>query len=166
MTETPWWEDEDPDRPKAEYKSRPKPPKAKPKERASRTPTTWTECLHRLAYAFGGPSDDCAATAQEWVEQALEASWGVRSLHAVTRQRRQIALQRTVGIVLWLEDQGETAFRLDLRELVQATFARYWKGVRLEGPPWRLTPFEDLPTFAEWASAASFDPSAEHASVP
>lgn len=157
MTETPWLEDEDPDRPKAEYAPAPKPAKrSKPRERVSRTPATWTEALERLSYAFGGPSDECAATAQEWIMQALEASWGVSSLHEVTRQRRQIALQRTAGIVLWLEDQGEIAFRLDVRELVQQTFARYWKGVALEGPPWRLSPFEQLPTYAEWGAAANF----------
>lgn len=156
MTETPWWED-DPDRPVAEYAPAPKPKKAKPAERLSSTPRTWSECLERLAYVFGGHSDESHATAQEWIEQAVEACWGVRSLHEVTRQRRQIALQRTIGTVLALEDHGEIAFASDLRDITRRAFARYWNGAALEGPPWRLTPLEPLPTYAEWASAAAFE---------
>lgn len=156
MTEAPWWED-DPERPTAEYEPPPKPEKkakAKPLERLATTPRTWSECLERFAYVLGGHSEECNAAAQEWVAQAVHACWGERSLFDVTRQRRQIALQRTVGTVLWLEDQGEIAFALNVRALVQQAFARYWNGVALDGPQWRMTPIESLPLYAEISAGA------------
>jgi hypothetical protein len=117
----------------------------------SSTPRTWTETLDRLAYVFGGRSDEYQATAQEWIAQAVDACWGARSVFDLSRTRRQIALQRSVGTTIFLEGLGELAFSLDVRDVTQRAFARYWKGAALEGPPWRLTPYEPLPLWADVA---------------
>lgn len=158
MTET-HWEDEDFDRPSAEYQPRPPSKTARVAAERSRwgaTPRTWAESLERLAFSLGGNSPENAAGAEEWLAQAVEACWGTRDLFALSRPRRQVALQRTVGTVLWLEEQGDLAFRLDAREVVREAFARFWNGAALDGPPWRMTPAEAFPLWADLAASADF----------
>lgn len=119
----------------------------------SATPRTWSEVFDRLARVFGGPEGEARAAAEEWVAESIDRYWGFHDLRDLPRTRRQIALQRTIGVTLALEEQGELAFAVDLRTIVAASFARYWKGIALDGPPWRLDPYENRPTYAEWLHA-------------
>lgn len=124
----------------------------------SATPRTWADITDRLAAVFGS-GGEAQATAEEWIREACEVTWGA-DLYAISRAQRQIALQRCAGTVLALADEGEIAFQPDVREIVARTFARYWKGAVLHGPPWRLSPTEeDRPLYATYAAthSSSFD---------
>lgn len=122
------------------------------------TPRTWAEVTQRLAVVLGGAGGEPYATAEELIREACEATWGVE-LPALSRTYRQVALQRMVSTVIALEAQGELAFTIGLRAIVAETFARFWKGLMLDGPPWRLDPAEDRPLYECWAEThnSSFD---------
>lgn len=110
--------------------------------------------MDRLASALCSRQD-----AEEWLREALEVAWGVQGVHELPRPRRQLALQRTIGTLLWIQDNhGDVAFMLDTRSVVADAFARFWGGIVLKGPPWRLDPADgdDMPTREEWDSLASF----------
>lgn len=100
--------------------------------------------------------------AQEWLRQALLATWGVEDPSGLNRPGRSLALQRVIHVVYALEDH-ELGQMLPFtgdggRAATREAFARRWGGIALEGPPWRLGPAEtDRPTHAEWASSADFD---------
>lgn len=132
-------------------------------------PKTWTALLDRLAYQLGGRSGSFEAEAEEWIRTAIDARFGVSSLHDLDRGRRQVAFQKSAGVVLSLESGGgaenEVALELDCRARIQAVFARYFDGVLVEGPPWRLSPAETArPCWEEWRQPADF-PGVSDASV-
>lgn len=104
-----------------------------------------------MARVLGADPDSAAA----WLREAVSASWG-HDLAELPRHIRQVAFQRASGVVLALEDHpDDLAFALDQRTIVAAVFARYFKGVALDGPPWRLSPNEQRPTFDQWTSSLS-----------
>lgn len=114
--------------------------------------------MTRLAYVFGGHEGEPYATAEEWVREACEATWGA-DLIRLHRTQRQLALQRSVGTLLALEDEGDLVFTTGVRPIVQRVFARFWQGRVLDGPPWRLDPSEERPLYELWAASqsSSFD---------
>lgn len=114
-------------------------------------PTSWAELYDRLAYALGNDR----ASAEEWVRQALTATWGVSEVTDLPRFRRQIAFQKMSGVVLDVEGKGEIAFAIDQRTIVSASFARYFRGAVLDGPPWRVSAYEQRPTHAAYLDALS-----------
>lgn len=93
------------------------------------------------------------ASAHEWVSQALESKWGVPEPRDLPRTTRALALQKAIGALLAVEELGEVAFAPDQRNLVAACFARFFDGVRLDGPPWRVSPTEELPSREEWVES-------------
>lgn len=111
----------------------------------SSLPGSWAEVYDRLGDVLG---DDRAG--REWVRQALEAAWGVTDPVDLDRARRGLALQKASGVVLALEDEdGDVAFRVGVRAVVAGVVARYFGGVAVDGPVWRLDPTEhDRPTAA------------------
>ena len=116
------------------------------------TPTTWAETMERFARVLT-PHD-----AQEWLRQALRATWNVDDVADLNRAGRALALQRVLGVIYALEEEGDLlVFRPDGgRDVIVRTFARRWNGIALAGPPWRLGPGEpDRPTFNDWAAAAA-----------
>lgn len=120
-------------------------------------PGSWTEAIGRMAHLLGG--DSFRDEVEEWLREAVEVTWGVQSLRDLDRQTRQIAFQRTAGVLLYLEaaDVPDYAFMYGQRAAIAAAFARYWGGIALEGPPWRLDPGEtDRPTRAQLAASADF----------
>lgn len=121
-------------------------------------PRSWAELLERIATLFGGgPEADAAAV--EWIRQAVEALWGADSLHDLGRQARAVAFQKACGvwIGLWEGREGDLAFYPDQRDYVRTVVARYWGGILVDGPPWRLGPWElERPTYAEWVARADF----------
>ncbi len=123
-------------------------------------PTTWTALLDRLAYQLGGRSEGFQAEAEEWVRTAVDARFGVASLHDLDRGTRQLAFQKSSGVLLALEGGeagNEVALEPDCRTRIRALFARYFDGVMVDGPPWRLSPIElDRPSWEDWRGAADF----------
>lgn len=145
-------------------------------------PTTWSELLGRLAARLPGGREE----AEDWLRSALEARFGVESLHDLDRARRQVAFQKSAGVLLAVEDgdayrdpdefrtfDGELLWLLwsdgtiesavgyepgpGYRARMRAVVARYWDGAVVEGPPWRLSPAEpERPTYDEWAADADF----------
>lgn len=114
-------------------------------------PRSWAEAYQRLAFVLADEP-----SAREWVREALEKTWGVLDPADLERARRGLALQRVSGVVIALEEEGgDLAFFAGIRQLVVATFGRYFR-VALDGPPWRVSPYEDLPTCAEWFASADF----------
>lgn len=135
-------------------------------------PTSWSALLDRLGRILG-PDE-----AEEWLRSAVEARYRVGSLHDLDRVGRQLVFQKSAGVLLLLEDEGvpETltaeggqAWLLyrdgslepalgqpSRRERVARAFARYFDGVEVEGPPWRVSPEEDLPTRGEYVESADF----------
>lgn len=131
--------------------------------------------LDRLAVTIGGRSTPAHDDAEAWVRSAVEARWGAESLHELDRGVRQIAFQKATGAMLVAEEVGipDRAGRLlfyrdgtiapaegepTRRELLGGIFSRYFDGVAVEGPPWRLEPEEtDRPTMDEWSASADFD---------
>jgi hypothetical protein len=81
--------------------------------------------------------------------------FGVTETSSLTGQQKAVAFQRTVGALLMIEDEGEIAFLRGQRHVVQGHFARYFDGVLPPGPPWRIDPYEPLPTYAEWFDNAT-----------
>jgi hypothetical protein len=111
--------------------------------------------MKRLAAVFGGQGGEPYATAEEWVREACEARYGA-DLPNLHRTRRALALQKTVGTLLALEDEGELVFTIGLRAIVAEKFARFWDGVVLNGPPWRLDPREeDRPLYRTFSGVSS-----------
>lgn len=91
------------------------------------------------------------ASAHEWVRQAAAAWRGVESLRELTRQQRAVFFQKVAGTLIALEEaDGDIALQIGQRAIIQATFARYFDGALLDGPPWRLDPTEPAPTSADW----------------
>lgn len=130
-----------------------KPAKRKPEPRRSGLPSTWSEAYERISYVVG---DEHAGHA--WVEEALERKWGVRDPTALDRTHRKVALQKVSGVVLAIEELGhDLAFALDGRATIARTFARYFDGLVLDGPPWKCSPLESGPSYDEWASGDDFD---------
>lgn len=124
-------------------------------------PTTWTALLDRLAYQLGGRSGSYPLEAEEWIRTAVEARFDVSSLHDLDRARRQIAFQKSAGVVLGLESglaaESEVALEPDCRARIAALFARYFDGVAVEGPPWRISPTETTrPSWEDWNAEADF----------
>jgi hypothetical protein len=118
-------------------------------------PSSWAEVLARAAVVLGG-GPVAAAEADEGFRQALTATYGSRD--ALTGQTRALAFQRACGTVFALEDIGDGGMlplHDDPRAEVRAVFARYWDGLMLDGPPWRLSPRED--DRARWAPPPSSD---------
>lgn len=126
---------------------------------------SWPDVTAGLAAVFAGRDGEPYATAEEWIREACEAAWGA-DLARLDRPEQQAALQRMQLVLYDLAGQrGDLAFALDVRETVAETFARYWGGIELGGPPWRLTPAErDRPTYEAYADAApsDFSQEAEH----
>lgn len=117
-------------------------------------PRSWAEVYERLAFLLGAD----LPSAQEWVREALTASWGHPDPADLPRSSREVALQRCAGVVLRLEDMGEIAFDVDLRLTVATAFARHFSGFWLEGPPWRISPAEmERPSYDEWAASLYFE---------
>jgi hypothetical protein len=143
-------------------------------------PDSWSVALDRLARRLGGGRE-----AEAWLREAVQALYGVESLHELDRTRRAIAFQKTCGVVLAVEETGwpevvvaGATGRVTLwwpcgtidfdpppeepelrprRVRVAEIFARYFGGAALTGPPWRLSPLEtDRPTYDEWAATADF----------
>lgn len=116
-------------------------------------PANWAAALDRLAYVLGGHGEESRAAAEEWLRSTIRARYRVGSLYDLDRRQRQLAFQKTCGVVLALEDEpGDLAFTLGLRRIVASTFARYFAGACPEGPPWRIGPDElDRPTYAQWS---------------
>jgi hypothetical protein len=139
-------------------------------------PASWRELLDRLARQVGDVRD-----AEEWLRDAVEARWGVTSLHDLDRVSRAVAFQKASGVLLALEEQGLpdelVAPDGDLppillyrdgsiepadgypgrRRVVAGTVARYFDGVAVEGPPWRIADGEnERPTYDEYVAAADF----------
>lgn len=120
-------------------------------------PRSWAELLGLIAALLGG-GQEADAAALEWIRQAVEALWGKGSLHDLDRQARAVAFQKACGvwIGLWEVREGDLAFYPDQRDVVRRIVARYWGGIIVDGPPWRLGPWEERPTYAEWAARADF----------
>ncbi len=74
----------------------------------------------------------------------------------MARQDRALAFQKAAGTLFALEDiadGGMLPLHDDPRSEVRAVFARFWGGVLLDGPPWRLSPNEtDRPALADMTS--------------
>lgn len=118
-------------------------------------PGSWAEIEVRLAALFGGY--DGEAIAREWIREALEVGFGTSDAAAIRpRSRRATAFQRLSGVLLALEDEGDFTFYIGGRAVVAKTFARYFQGATLAGPPWRLDPTEDLPSYASLEQTADF----------
>lgn len=117
-------------------------------------PQSWAEVEQRLARICGD-----VPTAQEWLREALYASWGATDVYALPRPRRTLALQRAAGVVLRLEDVPyDLAFDPEVRAVFVRAFARHFGGVALHGPPWRVANGEtDLPLHSEWEAALMFE---------
>jgi hypothetical protein len=143
-------------------------------------PTTWSELLGRLSRRLPGGR----AEAEDWLQEAVEARYGTASLHDLDRAGRQRAFQKSAGVLLAVEDGDAYHDPLELRnadgdllwivwrdgtieppgdyqpgyrDRMRAVIARYWDGVAVDGPPWRLTPYEaDRPTWEEWSAPADF----------
>lgn len=123
-------------------------------------PGSFAEVRQRLARLFGGgPLGD--ADAAEWLREALSASYaGVEDEGDLPVAQRGLALQRASGALLMLEehDVPDLAFVFGLRQIVARAFARYFNGLMLDGPPWRLGPDEpDRPLWQDWARGAEFE---------
>lgn len=120
-------------------------------------PGSWSEVAARLAGLFGGGAGG-DAIAWEWLHEAVAAVWGGSGDPAdLPSIQRGVALQKASGALLALEGD-DLAFMLGVRGYVAAVFARYFRGVVLNGPPWRLDPHElDRPTWEEWAASADFN---------
>lgn len=119
----------------------------------ARMPTTWAEVDARLAEALGGPGN-----AYEWVTQAVVATFGA-PLVELRAGQRALALQKAIGTLYGLEeigDGGMLPFHNDPRSEIRAVFARYWGGIVLEGPPWRLAPGEARPREGDVSSDFDF----------
>lgn len=114
-------------------------------------PTSWAELYDRLTRVLAGDR----ASAEEWVRQALQATWGASEVTELPRFRRQIAFQKMSGVVLDVEGLGEIAFAIDLRQIIAASFARYFRGAVLDGPPWRVSAYEERPTHTAYLDALS-----------
>lgn len=99
--------------------------------------------------------------ADEWLRQALQATWGVDDPSELRRPVRSLALQRTLHVVYAIQD-GDLADMLIFtddggRSRIREAFARRWGGIALDGPPWRTGPGEtDRPTYQEWSARADF----------
>lgn len=124
-----------------------------------RRPRSWAELEAGLAYLFGG-GEFGAATAREFLQQAVLARYGVESLFDLPRWQRQVAFQKSAGAALDLQEavEGDLAFYPSgTRRLVREAFARFFDGAVVEGPPWRLDPSElDRPTYEDELAAADF----------
>lgn len=125
-------------------------------------PASWADLIGRFAVLQGcdparlpgTPEDALVADGYEWIRQAVVATWQVDSLHALDRSLRARAFQRCTSVVLYLEDQPDgVAFDPNAREVIREAFAIYWNGIYLDGPPWRLGPFEERPSFADWQAS-------------
>lgn len=141
-------------------------------------PQNWSALLDRFAAILGDRSAEARAEAEDWVRCAVHARYRVESLHDLDRVGRQLAFQKSAGALLALEEEGvpqtlkaesgqawllyrdgslEPAVgQPTRRERVAAAFARYFDGVEVEGPPWRVSPEEERPTYDEWVDSADF----------
>ena len=123
-------------------------------------PRTWAETLDRFAYALGG-GGEAHAIATAWVREAVMTLWGADSIRDLSPARRSVALQKTIGTLYALQDAavGDLAFRVGIRDLTRDAFRRYWNGIELAGPDWRLDPTEtDRPVYVaadDFAAAAA-----------
>lgn len=141
-------------------------------------PSSWPDLLARLAAQLGGDGAD--RSAEEWLREAIEAVYR-KPTGELRREERHVAFQKAAGVLLMLEEQGlpdeVVAADGDLptllvfrdgslepadgypgtRATVAAAVARYFGGVRPEGPPWRVSDAEtDRPSFAEFEAQADF----------
>lgn len=90
------------------------------------------------------------------MRQAVAARFDAADLHDLPRPLRALALQKTIGVLFAIvEEEGDLSFVVGQRAIVAGVFARFFDGVALDGPLWRLDPREDdRPTYEEWVSAA------------
>lgn len=114
-------------------------------------PKSWSEIYDRFGVLWGNDYDGPA-----WVSQAVESKWGVAEITALTRTQRALAFQKISGVLLYVEatQPFDLGFMVGLRGFVQAAFAKYFDGVCLEGPPWRLDPTEPQPVYDVWRDEA------------
>lgn len=90
------------------------------------------------------------------MSEAIESMWGVPDPRDLPRATRAVALQKVSGALLAVEDVPcDLAFTVGQRGIVALTFSRFFAGVALHGPPWRLDPTEDLPSREEWLAEMS-----------
>lgn len=151
----------------------------------SRLPGSWVELLERLGLVLGD-----RRAADVWCRQAVEALWGEGEPGKLSRPLRSVAFQKLSGVLLLLEERGIPRELVDgaggaewvmfrdgsmeradgrpsVRDEVSAAFARYFDGVRIDGPAWRVSVREDRPDYEEWAAAADFgEPEAQLKAAP
>lgn len=117
-------------------------------------PGSWGEVYGRLSEILC--VDD--SEVETWLREALRAAYGVESLRDLDRRTRAVVFQKTCGVLYSLQDEpGDLAFDPRVRSIVATAFARYFGGVAPEGPPWRISPYEDLPTRSEYIATDVFD---------
>lgn len=117
-------------------------------------PRSWAELYERLASVLGG--DDHSA--RWWVGEALSGLYGAWDPAGLRRSLRGIAFQKCCGAVMALEEEGyDVAFVVGVRGVVAQAFARFFGGCVLDGPPWRIDPYEERPTYEEWSQSSDFE---------
>lgn len=112
-------------------------------------PKSWAEVYDRLARLL---ADEPAAHA--WIDGAVLELWGAPDPAALERSRRALAFQKASGVLLALEDHpGDLAFDIEARTVIRGVVGRYFNGVTVDGPEWRIAPHEDRPSYEEWLAA-------------
>lgn len=144
-------------------------------------PASWSEVYSRFADRLGGDREEALRDVEEWLREAVEARYRTATLHDLDRVGRQIVFQKASGIVLALEEAGlpEELVAPDgdlppmllygdgslepfgdypgRRGAIAERVARYFDGVVVEGPPWRLTELEtERPLYDDYVAAADF----------
>lgn len=121
-----------------------------------RRPDSWVGVTAAIAELLAGPESEVS----EWLRQALEERYGVQDPSELRPRPRAVAFQKYLGVLYQLREEsgkGDLAFRLGLRRVICGAFARYFGGVCVDGPAWRLGPDEpDRPRRDEVAASADF----------
>lgn len=120
-------------------------------------PKSFAEWTGRFAKLVGG-GEPGKAEAIEWRRQALDVEFSVQALADLPREQVPAASVLLTSVLLTLEDrEGDLAFEPQQRDVIARAFAERLEGKVLAGPPWRLGPAEDRPTYEAYAGKPQED---------
>jgi phage recombination protein Bet len=109
-------------------------------------PKGWAE-LRALVASYG---EQAWEDFREFMAQASNELFGTDDATTLDRAQRDTLWQKSVSATMHLADDFDPgAFPPPARSAFQAAWAGPMGGVVLEGPPWKMSPEEDLPTREE-----------------
>jgi len=108
----------------------------RPAEERYNFPATWAELTSRLGGLLGEEE------AAEWMRQSIQAVYQVAPAD-LSSDQKALAWKKILGALAALDTEVEGDLHFADRATIAEVFGRFFDGILVDGPPWRLASDED-----------------------